>query len=121
MLWYLQGVNSGELNIDWFVQYADGFGRKPDGDKISNDETLLPYNLVEVYNDTIRKLTNDPFYINNLIIDETKTQNYNPANSIKNYKPATSSNSGSGSGSGSVSKIIPLALIALAAKFLIFK
>ena len=117
MLWYLQGVNAGELNIDWFVQYADGFGRKPDGDKISNDESLLPYNLVEVYNDTIRKLTTDPFYINNLIIDETKTVGYNPANSIKNYKPqqtnqgGNSGGSGSGSGSGGkTSALLPLGI-----------
>jgi len=117
MLWYLQGLNSGEIPVDWVDTYADGYGHKPNTDKVSNDETLLPYNLVEVWNDTIKNMTSNPVRLNNWLINETRTQEYNPNESIKNYTPPT----GGGGGATGGSSIIPLALAALAAKFLIFK
>jgi len=100
MLWYLQGLNSGEIPIVWVETYADGYGHKPDSDKVSNDESKLPYNLVEVWNDTIRKLTTDPTQLNNFLINETITEGYNPANSIKNYKAITTNNGGNNGNNG---------------------
>jgi len=120
MLWYLQGLNSGEIPVDWIDTYADGYGHKPDSDKVSNDESKLPYNLAEVWNDTIKKMTNDQNRLNNWLINETITQGYNPANSIKNYKPQNSNNNNIPN-NGKKLNILPLALVALAAKFLIFK
>jgi hypothetical protein len=118
MLWYLQGLNSGEIPIQWVETYADGYGHKPDSDKVSNDESKLPYNLVEVWNDTIKKLATDQSQLNNFLINETITQGYNPANSIKNYKagtpttpgtPGTPPTPGNG-GSGSKSALLPLGI-----------
>jgi hypothetical protein len=119
MLWYLQGLNAGEIPIQWVATYADGYGHNPDGDKVSNDETLLPYNLVEVWNDTIKSMTSNPAQRNAWLINESISQGYNPQQSIKNYTPQNPQNPQGGG--GKTSSILPLALAALAAKFLIFK
>jgi hypothetical protein len=121
MLWYLQGLNSGEIPINWVDTYADGYGHKPDSDKVSNDETLLPYNLVEVWNDTIKNMTSNPSQRANWLINESITQGYNPVNSIKNYVPSNPQGGGTPGGGATGFGILPLALAALAAKFLIFK
>jgi len=60
-------------------------------------------------------MTSNPVRLNNWLINETRTQGYNPNESIKNYTPPT------GGGATGGRNIIPLALAALAAKFLIFK
>lgn len=115
MLWYLQGINSGEIPVEWLDTYADGYGHKPDSDKFSNDETVLPYNLVEVWNDTVKSLTSNPTNLSNWLINENITQGYNPADSIKK------NNQQSIPGTTNKKSFLPLALAALAAKFLIFK
>jgi hypothetical protein len=105
LLWYLQGINSGDLDIFWASQWGQHYGPWPDGDKLTDDTPNLPYNLAQVWNCTIKKLYDAGFtpdnpwykkedYLRLLTIDVTKTKGYDPNNSIFKIKPEGVTNTG---------------------------